>query len=445
MAPEDDSIADWLNQSSGDPEAVADRYDDWAQSYDVDLIAWDYRAPTVVVDAVLTRTPDVAEVLDVGCGTGLVGRTFRHHGFTGRLTGLDLSQASLDLAAESGAYAELTQADLQQRLPLDDDAADATVCVGVMTYLPEVEPFWRELARVTRPGGLVVVTQRDDLWETRDCQAIVDRLAADGLWTPVDVTGPAPYLPEGYGGGPAVACFYLTAQVELRSRHSPSDTTSTTPSTTVIAVWSSIAYAGPPIRAIHSSASAIELPGIPSGARCGKIEKSTTPSARSSGAASHSTNSGPIRGVITMLPALSPTQTVSSPSDGSRSASPDSRIQWARYVASPPATSSTSASRTHGSHRSAPTLGSAVSSSSPTDFQPRPTIGSVSRPLAKRSADSGPHIGWPYWAVGMASAVHSSIGRPSSSSSAAWMVGFVTPADVSSSFKETSRGGCAAY
>ena len=37
----------------------------------------------------------------------------------------------------------------------------------------------------------------------------------------------------------------------------------------------------------------------------------------------------PDRGVITMLPALSPTQTVSS-NDGSRSASPDSRIQWHR-------------------------------------------------------------------------------------------------------------------
>lgn len=213
MAPEDDSIADWLNQSSGDPEAVAERYDDWAQSYDDDLTAWDYRGPTTVVDTVMARKPGAAELLDVGCGTGLVGRTFRDRGFTGRLAGLDLSQASLDLAAASGGYDELQQADLQQRLPLADDVADAAVCVGVMTYLPEVEPFWRELARVTRPGGLVVVTQRDDLWESRDCQVIVDRLEVERLWTPVDVTGPAPYLPEGYGGGPAVACFYLTAQV----------------------------------------------------------------------------------------------------------------------------------------------------------------------------------------------------------------------------------------
>ena len=86
------------------------------------------------------------------------------------------------------------------------------------------------------------------------------------------------------------------------------------------------------------------------------------------------TKSSPMRGVITMLPALTPTQTVSC-SDGRRSASPDCRIQWHRYAASPPSTSRTSASRTHGTQRSSPMLGSAVSSRTPTDFQPKSHMG----------------------------------------------------------------------
>jgi len=213
MDPDDVPISDWLHQGTSDPQKVADRYDEWAQSYDDDLTAWSYQAPEVVAETVLSRHPAAGSVLDVGCGTGLVGRELRARGFTGQILGLDISQASLDLAEQSGAYDSLEQADLQQRLPLEDDSVDAVVCVGVMTYLPEVEAVWREFARVARPRGVMVATQREDLWHDRSCQAVVDRLQDEGVWTPQEVRGPAPYLPEGYGGTPAVGCYYLTALV----------------------------------------------------------------------------------------------------------------------------------------------------------------------------------------------------------------------------------------
>ena len=80
-------------------------------------------------------------------------------------------------------------------------------------------------------------------------------------------------------------------------------------------------------------------------------------------------------------------------------------------------------------------LGSAVSSSTPMDFQPSSTIGvSGSCPLMKRQAAAGPAIGCPYDAVGLQRALHSAIGLPSRSSSASWMLGFLMPADVSRSF-----------
>lgn len=213
MVPEGVPIGDWLHEGTSDPREVADRYDQWAKSYDDDLASWSYQAPTVVAEMVVTRHPTAGSVLDVGCGTGLVGRTLRARGFAGQILGLDISQASLDIARQSGGYDSLEPADLQQRLPLDDDSVDAVVCVGVMTYLPDVEAVWREFARVVRPGGLVVTTQREDLWHPRACQAVVDRLESEGLWTPLEVTGPAPYLPEGYGGTPAVGCYYVSALV----------------------------------------------------------------------------------------------------------------------------------------------------------------------------------------------------------------------------------------
>ena len=213
MSPDDAAIGDWLQQGTSDPREVAARYDAWARSYDDDLTSWSYRAPAVVAETVLTRNPGAGSVLDIGCGTGLVGRALRAGRFEGRIQGLDISQESLDIAGQGGAYDSLERADLQQRLPVETDSIDAVTCVGVMTYLPDVESVWRELARVARSGGLVVVTQREDLWPARQCQAVVDRLRDEGVWTPVEITGPAPYLPEGYGGTPAVGCYYLTALV----------------------------------------------------------------------------------------------------------------------------------------------------------------------------------------------------------------------------------------
>ena len=38
MAPDDVTIGDWLQQDPSDPQAVAGRYDEWAQSYDQSAI-----------------------------------------------------------------------------------------------------------------------------------------------------------------------------------------------------------------------------------------------------------------------------------------------------------------------------------------------------------------------------------------------------------------------
>jgi len=202
---------DWLMSGMAEPSEVAEHYDAWADSYDTDLDSWSYQAPATAAGILVGLAPRPGSVVDVGCGTGLVGKAMRSYGYDGRLVGLDISSVSLRLAQESGAYDEARQADLQRPLPLDAATADAVVCVGVMTYLADTEAVWREFARVARRH--VVVTQREDLWETRHCQAVVDRLTADGVWTPLDVTGPAPYLPDATGSLGGLGCFYVVAEV----------------------------------------------------------------------------------------------------------------------------------------------------------------------------------------------------------------------------------------
>lgn len=210
QAPDDD----WLVAGGGgDVADVAAHYDGWAERYLADLDRWGYQAPGRVARTVTVQRPQARTLLDVGCGTGMVGQALRAAGCEAELTGLDISEASLEVARRSGAYAVTRVADLQQPLALDDDSFDVVVCVGVMTYLPDTEAVWRELARVARPGGLVSLTQREDLWQPRECRAVVDRLTAAGVWTPLEIAGPAPYLPDADGALAELGAYYLTAEV----------------------------------------------------------------------------------------------------------------------------------------------------------------------------------------------------------------------------------------
>src|ERR1700722_20743340 len=88
-------------------------------------------------------------------------------------------------------------------------------------------------------------------------------------------------------------------------------------------------------------------------------------------------------------------------------------------------------------------LGSAVSSSTPRDFQPSSHIGLEDLPVMNRYAPPGLPWGCPYPAVGMQRALHSAIGLPSRPTSAFSMLGFLIPADVESSFMIFSGEICA--
>eukprot|EP00811_Abedinium_folium_P006719 NODE_16195_length_1007_cov_3.834091.p2 GENE.NODE_16195_length_1007_cov_3.834091~~NODE_16195_length_1007_cov_3.834091.p2 ORF type:complete len:240 (+),score=85.01 NODE_16195_length_1007_cov_3.834091:52-771(+) len=93
--------------------------------------------------------------LDLGCGTGLVGRTFRDC-VTERLEGVDLSAPMLAKAEESGGYDALHQNDLITHLKRQQPGSyDLILAADVVCYLYTVEPFFKEVRRVLAPGGLL--------------------------------------------------------------------------------------------------------------------------------------------------------------------------------------------------------------------------------------------------------------------------------------------------
>ena len=185
----------WLTKLSTDSQETAAYYDAWAESYDETLAQWNYRSPAIVATMLKQDVPPDGPVLDAGCGTGLTGKALHAAGFR-RVTGIDISQASLDVAAQAGVYERLIQVNMQQApLPLETGAFAAVQCVGVLTYVPDTAAILREFCRVVRPGGLVAFTKREDLFNERDVAGVMQTLADEGLWTPVSVSEPQAYLP----------------------------------------------------------------------------------------------------------------------------------------------------------------------------------------------------------------------------------------------------------
>jgi SAM-dependent methyltransferase len=135
--------------------------------------AWDRLAPHYdrrAADLVYAAAVDAAVralaarpgdcVLDAGCGTGLPLRQYLCPGL--RAVALDLSAATLGrLRAALGSPAvEYVRGDVT-RLPFAAGAFDRSLCANTVQHLPTAALRRRcvaELARVTRPGGRVVVT-----------------------------------------------------------------------------------------------------------------------------------------------------------------------------------------------------------------------------------------------------------------------------------------------
>jgi SAM-dependent methyltransferase len=92
-------------------------------------------------------------VVDAGCGNGPYLAELRRRRHTGPVLGLDLSAG---MAREAAAHATTAVADIQA-LPLADGAADVALAMHMLYHVPDVDRALRELRRIVRPGGTVVV------------------------------------------------------------------------------------------------------------------------------------------------------------------------------------------------------------------------------------------------------------------------------------------------
>lgn len=184
-----------------DSRRVKQRYNSLAGCYNAMMHHQQYTCPHTAADLIRqhmqVESPDVTKVLDIGCGTGLVGQALVEdevHPYV--IHGLDFALNAIAVAAETGAYSRFIEYDLTQLpTPLESGLYDAVTCIGTLGHLNNFEAMMRECCRLVKAEGLIVFTQRDDVWDSRDCGDVVQRMCEAGLWSLVHVTDSVPYMP----------------------------------------------------------------------------------------------------------------------------------------------------------------------------------------------------------------------------------------------------------
>jgi SAM-dependent methyltransferase len=120
--------------------------------------------PADVLD--LARLTGAETVADIGCGNGIYLAELVRRRHRGRVLGVDLSAGMLLAARGAAGPADLLAGDAAG-LPLADRVADVTLAPHMLYHVPDRPAAVRELHRVTRPGGrvLVVLNASDHLAE----------------------------------------------------------------------------------------------------------------------------------------------------------------------------------------------------------------------------------------------------------------------------------------
>jgi predicted TPR repeat methyltransferase len=151
---------------SSDEESQA-LYRDWAKTYDKTMLdGLHYQSPRLVAARLADFMParDSA-VLDIGCGTGLVGRELAARGFM-VVDGIDISPEMMAVAREQGGYRDLVCADLNARLPLADGAYQGAICCGTFTSGHVRANCLDEIVRVLAAGAPFAFTVKLQVWES---------------------------------------------------------------------------------------------------------------------------------------------------------------------------------------------------------------------------------------------------------------------------------------
>ena len=155
--------------------ALRDMFDEVATRFDQLMVdGLDYRGHLhlrTLADARLPPLKAPLRILDLGCGTGLVGDAFKDLAAGGRLDGIDLAPRMIEVARKRGIYDDLILGDLETVLAAPGPSYDLIVSADTMVYLGDLAPTFKGVFKRLTGGGFylfAVESKAGSGWEQTD-------------------------------------------------------------------------------------------------------------------------------------------------------------------------------------------------------------------------------------------------------------------------------------
>jgi ubiquinone/menaquinone biosynthesis C-methylase UbiE len=179
-----------------DRQSLQTAYDTWASTYDVDMLSTGYLHHAVMAGLVCRHAPRKdAAILDAGVGTGALGSLLNVLGYN-NLSGLDLSEGMLAIAASRKCYADLRQATLGERLDFVDESFDAIISAGTFTEGHAPASAFDELVRILETDGVLMFTISTLVWDDKGFKTKLETLTRSGRLKLMETTPPYQPMPH---------------------------------------------------------------------------------------------------------------------------------------------------------------------------------------------------------------------------------------------------------
>ncbi|MCY4228427.1 MAG: methyltransferase domain-containing protein [Gammaproteobacteria bacterium] len=185
--PEIERFDDRLSRVYDPKGDKARLYDEWASTYDEDLLNDLGYVAHSEVGAIFTElvADTSTAILDVACGTGLAGQFLRQRGYQ-RIDGVDFSEGMLDLVRSRDIYQQTWQHDFTKPASIDT-LYQALICVGLFSYhVPRVSDM-HNVVNCVEPGGLCLISVNGAAWTELGLEPLVYQEADDHEFTIIEI------------------------------------------------------------------------------------------------------------------------------------------------------------------------------------------------------------------------------------------------------------------